>query len=295
MVKAGGAGSNPDGVANQGHCVSQPLSTLLKEIGEAVFNLNTLVVGLDAVEKGHEKPDGLDISWDPVDRRIAARKSRKFMLESILVRVSEAIGQYVSVISMLPRLSVVRSNWTSNTSGADRARDVFTYALGKSFLVPGSMLLMHWRNRIIHRRSNAALNAKEKFLLRRSEEEIVAKYKNLSVDRLLCHFEEGRPTLKDVSSLIAMSINAARKADRIIQAPRDKDDLDALLNYYKLVPLLQRVAAETVPEKLTAALRRVFQANAPLLLESYFLHYSGATDLLTIQPASKRAPPGTSK
>jgi hypothetical protein len=68
---------------------SQPLSMLLADVGDAVASLNTVVVGLDAVEMGHEKPDSLDISWGPDNRRAAARKARKFVVEAVLVRVFE--------------------------------------------------------------------------------------------------------------------------------------------------------------------------------------------------------------
>ena len=78
MIKAGRAGSSPDGTASDWQ--SQPLSALLADVGEAVANLNTAVVGLDAVEKGHERPENLDISWSPGDRQAASRKARKFLV-----------------------------------------------------------------------------------------------------------------------------------------------------------------------------------------------------------------------
>ncbi|WP_192357588.1 hypothetical protein [Mesorhizobium mediterraneum] len=70
----------------------QPLKDLLVSVGEAVANLNTAVVGLDAVEQGYEKPETLNISWNPNDRIAAARKSRRFLVEAVLVRVAEATG-----------------------------------------------------------------------------------------------------------------------------------------------------------------------------------------------------------
>lgn len=105
MIKAGRAGSSPDGTTSNWQ--SQPLSALLVEIGEAVANLNTAVVGLDAVEKGHDKPESLDISWSPADRQAASRKARKFIVEAVLVRVFEALRQHTVVISRLPRFREV--------------------------------------------------------------------------------------------------------------------------------------------------------------------------------------------
>ncbi|WP_027581623.1 hypothetical protein [Bradyrhizobium sp. Ai1a-2] len=90
---------------------SQPLSELLDDIGEAVASLNAVVVGLDAVEKGHQKPETLDVSFDPDDRRSAARKARKFVVEAVLVRVFEALFQHTNLISTLPRFGSVVSRW----------------------------------------------------------------------------------------------------------------------------------------------------------------------------------------
>ncbi|MBV1824858.1 hypothetical protein [Komagataeibacter oboediens] len=274
-MKAGRAGSIPDDVATKStDRVSHPLTNLLKEIGEAVANLNTLVVGLDAVESGHEKPESLDISWSPIDRRIAARRSRKFVLEAVLVRVAEAISEYVTALSKLPQFATVRSKWDGNTSASDRVADVLECCLGnKNFVVPATVLLVHWRNRIVHRKSKAKLDTDHKRLLQENDDEISDKYKHLNVDCLLCHFEEQRPTLKDVSSLISMSIRAARDCDKHIQINLSKDALDAWLTYYDIFPILARVKAETAPEKLDAAIRRVLRANAPLLLDSYNTHY----------------------
>jgi predicted HTH domain antitoxin len=246
---------------------------LLNSIGRSVFVLNTTVVGLDAVERGHPKPDNLDISWNPQDRRIASRQSRKFVLEAVLVRASEAVFQYVAALSKLPRFAPVTDKWTSNTSDAEKVYDILASTVDDEYLASAAAVIVHWRNRIVHEGSKAKPTAVQKAALRSSEQEISDRYSALSVDCLLCHFEEGRPSLKDVSSLIAMSINAARQADRGIHANLTKDELDAWLAHYGLVPKLARVRAESSPAKLDASIYRVLQAEAPLLRHAYRLHY----------------------
>jgi hypothetical protein len=274
MMKAGSAGSIPDGATKTKKPISHPLSILLGDVGEAVFSLNTLVVGLDAVEKGHEKPDSLDISWKPTDRVIAARKSRKFILEAIIVRVSEALIEFSNALGKLPRLEAVSSKWDSNTKNAVKVSDVFTTFLGDNYLISAAILLVHWRNRIVHRGSNAKLEPSQKRALQSSEAEIAEGYKGLSVDCLLCHFEEKRPTLKDISSLVAICLKLAREIDDALHTNLSKADLDAWLEHYGLAPIIDRVKAETKLEKRDASIRRVFQAQAPLLLESYIQHGS---------------------
>lgn len=252
---------------------TQPLYTLLHDIGEAVACLNTCVVGLDAVEKGHEKPDSLDISWAPDDRGAAARKARKFVLEAVLVRVSEAVLEHAIAISRMSRFSQATAAWNSNTKSATKVWDVYRTVLEDSYLVAAAVLLVHWRNRIVHRNSRAQLRHEEKKLLRRDEETISDKYKSLSIDRLFSHFEEGRPTLKDVSSLISKAINLGRYIDGGLHDMLDKEDLDALLLHYGLIEAIAKVKVETKPEKLVSSLKRLIESRASMLIEAYEKHY----------------------
>ena len=173
-MKAGSAGSNPDGVTLEEKKIhSQPFQILLRDIGEAVFTLNTAVVGLDAVERGHQKPATLNISWEPKDRKIAARKSRKFILESTMVRVSEVINQFVSALSKLPKFKDEKKEGGNGTS--EKVAMIPTRVLEKDdYLIPGVVLLVHWRNRIVHPNSNTELKPQQKKLLL-SNKDIIAE------------------------------------------------------------------------------------------------------------------------
>lgn len=274
MVKAGSAGSNPDSVTTtDGRADSQPLRIFLNDVGRAVFVLNTVVVGLDAVERGHSKPETLDISWEPREREVAARQARKFILEAVIVRTSEAIAQYVAAVSKLPRMADVRARWADDTGDAERTRLLSDKVTNGSFLGAGTELVIHWRNRIVHSDSRAKLAPTSKKLLQDIEDIIEEKYRGLSVDLVLAHFEEGRPTLKDVSSLIAMSINWARSVDAALYDELEKDDLDAWIDHYQLREGLEKLKAETSPEKLDASILRFFRTNAPGLTEAYERHY----------------------
>lgn len=271
-MKAGNAGSTPDG-ASKKHAVSFAFAQFIHQVGEAVANLNTVAVGLDAVEKGHEKPETLNISWNPDDRIAAARKARKFVVESVLIHVSEAINQYVVALSKLPRFSKIRDGWSeknADDSVAGRLTSIATEILGENeFLIAASALLVHWRNRIVHENSRARLGYKLKILLHQNEEEILSRYDNLSVDCLLCHFENGRPTLKDVTTLISMTIGLARRMDAKIHEFFTSDDLTVWLDHYGLTEQINKVVSSTKPEKRASAIRNVFRTHAPELLRSY--------------------------
>ncbi|MER8972613.1 MULTISPECIES: hypothetical protein [unclassified Mesorhizobium] len=268
-MKAGSVGSNPDGAVSLSTRPIQPLRELLVAVGETVANLNTAVVGLDAVERGHEKPETLNISWNPQDRVAAARKSRRFVLEAILVRVAEALSEFVSAMAQLPRFSSARSTWNSKTTRAEKLADLATEALGsESYLVAGAALLIHWRNRVVHPRSRASLTPQQVGNLRSASGEIDSSFAGLSVDRLLNDFETGRPTLKDISSLIAMSIRMAREMDKAVNF-LSNNELDSLLEYYGLKARILEIEAQTTLSKCHASTLRMLQSTAPGLMEAY--------------------------
>ena len=273
-MKAGSAGSIPDGVKIDETPTSQPLQLLLRDIGEAVFALNTAVVGLDAVEKGHPKPETLSVSWTPRCRKTAARKSRKFLLESVLVRVSATITEFVSALSKLPRFEVTREKWQNYTKVSKRISMIATTVLDEDdYLIPGVVLLVHWRNRIVHPNSNANLKHHEEQNLLRNEGIISERYDGLKTTKLLKHFSDQRPTLKDTSSLISMTINLARKLDRNMQLDLSKADLDAWLEHYQLIPRIKKIEMETSPEKYRASVCQLLKSRAPRLLDAYLNHY----------------------
>ncbi|WP_132408535.1 hypothetical protein [Neorhizobium sp. S3-V5DH] len=268
-MKADSAGSNPDDATNTETYPNQPLRDFLASVGETVANLNTAVVGLDAVEKGHEKPDALNISWNPKDRVAAARKSRRFMLEAVLVRVAEALDEFVKAMARMPRFSAIRSNWNSKTSRAEMLADVAFEAVGPdSYLAVGAVLLVHWRNRVVHPRSRASLTPIQRKKLVDSEKEIDEGFAGLSVNRLLADFESGQATLKDITSLVAMSIRLTRQIDKAV-AVLAVHDLHALMDYYGLNVRIAEIEMQTTPAKRNASVLRFLKSTAPGLAEVY--------------------------
>src|SRR3546814_17261947 len=106
------------------------------------------------------------------------------------------------------------------------------------------MLLLTWRKRIVHN-GGLKLPHHKKQILSKNEYLLAERYSGLDVDRLICHASEQRPTLKDASCLIAMSINLAKKLDAEIYARLTKDDVMAWLNHYGIIHLIQKVLRET--------------------------------------------------
>jgi hypothetical protein len=272
-------GSNPDGATSPHPGPIQPLRDFLMSVGEAVASLNTTVVGLDAVENGHVKPDSLNISWNPGDRVAAARKSRRFVLEAVLVCVAEILSEYILAISKLPRFSSVRTTWNGNTSDAEKLANIAVAAIGsENYLVVGAVLLVHWRNHVVHRRSRASLTPHQARTLKAASIEIEQSFAGLSVDRLLDDFEKKKPTLKDISSLIAMSIRLARQLDKYMDV-LSEDDLNALLEYYGLRSRICQIEAQTAPAKRYDSVLRMLQSAAPSLAEAYRRLHADTSDI----------------
>jgi hypothetical protein len=247
------------------------LSLMLDEVGSAVFSLNTAVVGLDAVEKGHRKPETLDISWDPKDRMVAARKSRRFILEAVLVRVAEAVNQYCSAVGRTCRLSSVAAKWNGNTKTTEKIADVGKelVAAEDAYLTIGAQLLVHWRNKVVHTRSNAKLTGVQENVLKSKAAFIRDNYANLDILQLLNHFQSSQPTLKDISSLISMSIRYSRSVDTALHACVGREDVEEWLRWYDLSDELRRIRHGTKPDKVQVACERLIQTKVPALLASY--------------------------
>lgn len=263
-MKAGSVGSSPAGVA------SEPLRNFLRQVGESVAHVNTLVVGLDAVENGYSKPDTLNISWSPSDTKAAALKARRFVLEAVLVRVQQAVSSYIIAISKLERFDEVRASWTGKTKIAQKVKDVGEFSLGSdSYRLAGCCLLLHWRNRLVHRTSNSRLGQSQRKILTDNETEIAASYAAISVTRLLKDFEDQKPSLKDVSTLISMSIRVARELDATL-GDLSRSDMERMLTHYglneKICQLNNRPYNEERREKAVLSLLR---SEAPSLETPY--------------------------
>lgn len=271
-MKAGSAGSNPDATTKR-PSATQPLRDFLFETGEAVAHLNTIVVGLDAVENGYQKPKGLNISWSPKDQKAAALKARRFAVEASLQKSSEALKEYINSIASLQRLVDAKSTWTGRTTSAEKISDISENLLDENdFHHVGACLLVHWRNRIVHKRSKAELNARQKALLTRNKQAIQAEFSGLDTTRLLDNFYKGHPTLKDVSTMITFSIRLVRKLDNEL-GDITKQDLEQLLGRYGLLKSIEKVKRETSPTKVRESVFRLVKTEAPGLAASFQKYY----------------------
>src|SRR5688572_19890629 len=69
-----------------------------RQLGFANFNLNTTIVGLEAVKEGiATKPPDLAIDWNPKNLPAAAAQARYFVTSELLVYLVDALDQYLKL------------------------------------------------------------------------------------------------------------------------------------------------------------------------------------------------------
>lgn len=250
------------------------LRPFLDSVGHVVHYLNTIAVGLAGVESGVcTRPATLDISWNPKDIKASSRGARAFALNSAIVFLAEELGAYVNTILGCPEFKSV-----ALPKAPDRAEKFIALhqhlELPEDHLFLGVLVIIHWRNRIIHKRSNAGLtNAQEKALLNSHSSVLYDEYKHLDAKLLLEHFAKKLPSLKDVSSLIALSINCVRRIEESISEPKSAQEVEEWLSHLKLSGELERVirAAANSP-KPAQAVTNFFTTHCPELAEAYALY-----------------------
>jgi hypothetical protein len=190
---------------------SPPLHRYLHALGRVQHHLHTIIVGLSAVEGGiATKPVELDVTWKANDPRNSAREARHFLLQSTVVFAAEEFHTLATSVLRYRELKI---------PGVSRDRISVLAANSKienSYLYLGPLIVRDWRNRIIHRDSNAELTKAERQELAANAETIRENYKGIDVERLLTDFKLNKPTLKEVTVLLAMSIKFARQVDALI-------------------------------------------------------------------------------
>ncbi|MBW4482801.1 MAG: hypothetical protein KME14_09690 [Tildeniella torsiva UHER 1998/13D] len=247
------------------------LDRFLKQVGKVVHHLNTTVVGLSAVEAGTAtKPIKLDISWQPSNVIASSRQARAFIMQATLVTVAEELVAYVVDLAFSPACSGL--TFSSDANRANKFKALREYChLEENHLSLGPLLVIHWRNKIIHRKSQAGLTKGQREILISESDVVKNNYKNLDPVLLLQHFDVNTPTLKDVSSLVAITINFVKIVDRSLPEPASKSEVLEWLEYLDLTTNLERVErVSRAKGKLDQGITNFLMTHCPYLKDSYF-------------------------
>lgn len=191
------------------------LKNYLENVGEAIHCLNTICVGLTSVADGVcNKPDDLVITWNPLDKKVSAIKSRMFAVKATYVFLAESTYQYMESIKkvIIPpdKLSAYEA-----LKNADKVEEMLKIGCRSesAYRIIMLKMLVNTRNKVVHKRSKAKLSSNEVDILKENVNEIMDKFSSFNVLEALAHLSNNEFTLKDVSSHAANNIYMIRKLD----------------------------------------------------------------------------------
>ncbi|QTX20365.1 hypothetical protein [Comamonas aquatica] len=246
------------------------LSEFLKSVGNSVHSLNTICVGLHGVEtRIYTKPDDLTVTWDPQDPCWSARKSRTFAINAAIVFVEEALMQYVRYLAKHPAAPETLKQTTKIEGGAERLEHICTlHTPEKEYWGPFASLLVHWRNRIVHPASNAKLSAKQESSIIEHAEDIKNSHAKIDVKETLKHFHDRSITLKDASTLIAITIRFARGIDKSLQLDTAAyEKIPYWLKHLNLEDQYRSICKSNGTEERERRVRQFFKTHLPFINE----------------------------
>lgn len=245
---------------------SEGLKQFLNVVGDAVHSVNTLCVGLTSVSQGTaKKPDDLTITWSTQNPGLAAAKARTFALRASLVFVEEALPKYLDFLELCAFEDGKLQNALRIQRSADRVSEVARLLPQKEdYWEPMVVLLVRWRNRVVHN-SQADLSALQRKKLMSNAEALAKNHANIDIEESLKNFNSNRITLKDFTTLIAITIRFVRSLDEQIEPKiRTLDGFKQRLQERDLTQTFKQVMSangeETRRRKFEAFLRTEFSA-----------------------------------
>ncbi|AWL10820.1 hypothetical protein HMF8227_00314 [Saliniradius amylolyticus] len=197
---------------------SEGLKQFLEVVGDAVHSVNTICVGLAAVRTGTvTKPDDLTIGWKSSNPETSASKARIFSLRASLVFVEEALLKYLDFLKDCSTEDEILYTALSTEGAADRVVEVSKcLSDAKPYWWPMVVLLVRWRNRVVHSAKNG-LTPRQRKLLLEHEQVIKQRHAGIDIQQTLDNFDSSQITLKDFTTLIAITVRYVRALDEQLE------------------------------------------------------------------------------
>lgn len=197
---------------------SEGLKQFLEVVGDAVHSVNTICVGLAAVQEGAvKKPGDLTVGWKSSNPETSASKARIFALRASLVFVEEALLKYLDFLKDCSTEDEILYKSLSTEGAADRVVEVSKYLTdAEPYWWPMVVLLVRWRNRVVHNAKVGLAPLQRKILLE-NEEFIKERHAGIDIQKSLENFDSRQITLKDFTTLIAITIRYVRGLDEQLE------------------------------------------------------------------------------
>lgn len=193
---------------------SEGLKHFLKTVGDSIFLLNTICVGLDGVGSGAvKKSENLTVSWHTNNPENAALQARAHAIKSTLIFVEEALLEYISFLGKCTNQTEEIKTASRTDGAAEKIIQISQHLKdAPEYWEPMVILLVRWRNKVVHG-SAVDLSQSYRSILNRNSNVIKDAHAAISIEKTLKHFDEGQITLKDFSTMIAITIRYVRKID----------------------------------------------------------------------------------
>ena len=213
-----------------------PFRQLQAGIGRSTYRLNTIVVGLELVAEGGQKPAALNVKWNapataPVARQVADQ-AKSFALVSALVYGADLFDSYLrstadaAWLRFSPNTAFVTGRHGTGPGGheysmMERAlRLTDELGITDDYLPAMLDLLAKWRNNLVHggRGKGRGLDSIARRHITDCAQQLHDAYANIDVGRTLRAFDAGAfPSRKDATVLLAACQNLARAIDEAIR------------------------------------------------------------------------------
>jgi hypothetical protein len=287
FLRAGDARSNrvrhtPDGMVIL-YLNESKARRLFKELlGNANHLIVTALVGLDAIEQGlvTDVPEQLHAAWSPKDRMASARRSRRLVLDMVLVRAVDALDLYIRASRRNPAL--VQDDGLRNAIDA-AGRSIFEklraieshYGHKDPLLFAMGYVMIAWRNRSAHTEADTEVDQRTRELLLNEAKRIEEIFSGLSAERLLDGFDNHSPAFKEVASMIRAthqlvqtmeasqfaSLNVERYLRDLIWYSVDTDSLNSADAEKKRKSRMQSIWGQDISDRERAFVRMLISSG----------------------------------
>lgn len=207
-----------------------PFRDFQRVAGVSTFDVNTLVVGLELIANGGQKPGGLNIKWSPPkNRRQAIEQTKHLVLIALMTHVVDAFDSLLrdygalswfqfprELIEILQKSS--KKSDDSDWSISERCEQLFKFVGEARQIEIGLLeLLVNWRNAFVHRRTSRFRLPRASEEIRQARADLAVQYAQIDICKTLDSFRGGNwPTLKEATTLLAIAQNLARSADEAL-------------------------------------------------------------------------------
>lgn len=226
--------------------VSPAKKEFKKRFGQANHFLITSLVGIDAIQTGMvtEKPKSFSTTWNPIDPKKSADRSRIFILKSFLAWAVESLEMYMTELNRKPKL-LESEKFTELFSRAGQSIYKKTIFIADEVKVDPLLsalmeVLITWRNYTFHYDIDNEIREESLKYLIENEELLKTRFAGLEIKKLKKTWEtKGDFTFKETAALIKATQDFVSEIDSYAISNLDIERFlfEILERHFKAIPV----------------------------------------------------------